>query len=523
MTIDATAFLNRLAGPTWEEVQECLLSENTSYGIQVLYRCMFAVRSKAPSQKHGIDILRQALNHDDSSRATVIPSRKRSSEEANQEQEGSEIEVGPTKQQKIISSEQNQKAARPDKQSILFRHECCYLLGQFGADVEEFELKQQAFESLLQVLDDATEDEVTRHEAAEGIAAIFNNNLRDEDEERIRDYFHKIYTQRTRIHGAALTSALLGDDEELERQEDHEELDSHLTFAPERNEFADAPSPSSNTYEATADTDEELEDEVSPPIEAETPIIDAVKEKTLFVSDSTKSAKTLMFRRRNDTLIKLLEQYVLPSEGGASEIESRMSSSGSTTMSPTSQRPLTALSQTCYLAVEGLRRETARVCACQFASYDPALGEANATKQDIPRLLATLSDPKVELFQRYIAMFTLRNLNAVQPLGEALLSDRSSPVLRHEIAFILGQIESEEAVHFLAENLNLPHNAEHGMVRHESAIALGSIGGESAKEWLRRFCHDPDVLVAESCLVALDTIHYWEMWEREEERILNQR
>ena len=64
---------------------------------------------------------------------------------------------------------------------MLFRHECCYLLGQIGADSPEMEaVKKPVFLALLRVLEDEREDEVTRHEAAEGIAAVFNHNL-DED------------------------------------------------------------------------------------------------------------------------------------------------------------------------------------------------------------------------------------------------------------------------------------------------------------------------------------------------------
>lgn len=59
------------------------------------------------------------------------------------------------------------------------------------------------------------------------------------------------------------------------------------------------------------------------------------------------------------------------------------------------------------------------------------------------------------------------------------------------------------------------------MVRHESAIALGSIGGEVSKMRLQQFTGDSDQMVADSCLVALDTIAYWEAWEAEEARIKN--
>merc|ERR1712048_1452313 len=133
---------------------------------------------------------------------------------------------------------------------------------------------------------------------------------------------------------------------------------------------------------------------------------------------------------------------------------------------------------------------------------------------DIPQYHAKLKDEGAAFFERYVAMFTLRNLRAVAPLVDCLKTDRSSTVLRHEISFILGQMEDEEAVDGLITSLE--SNEDHAMVRHESAIALGSIGSEKAKLVLQKFSRDPIPMVAESCLVALDTIAYWEAWEAEE-------
>jgi len=36
------------------------------------------------------------------------------------------------------------------------------------------------------------------------------------------------------------------------------------------------------------------------------------------------------------------------------------------------------LGETCYVALEGLKRQRARVCACQYRSFDPAIGVPNA-------------------------------------------------------------------------------------------------------------------------------------------------
>ena len=49
------------------------------------------------------------------------------------------------------------------------------------------------------------------------------------------------------------------------------------------------------------------------------------------------------------------------------------------------------------------------------------------------------------------------------------------------------------------------------MVRHESAEALGAIEGrwEDCEVILREFLNDHDVVVRESCVVALDAADYW--------------
>merc|ERR1712151_60871 len=98
-----------------------------------------------------------------------------------------------------------------------------------------------------------------------------------------------------------------------------------------------------------------------------------------------------------------------------------------------------------------------------------------------------------------------------------LLSDKSSAVLRHEIAFVLGQMEDDAAAEALVSSLACTE--EHGMVRHEAAIALGSVGTPAAEAALRKYVDDPDQLVAESCEVALDTAAYWRAWEELEARI----
>lgn len=186
------------------------------------------------------------------------------------------------------------------------------------------------------------------------------------------------------------------------------------------------------------------------------------------------------------------------------------------------------LRHTCELAVAGLRNESSDdpqenkppVCMCQYTSNDPGKGKVGATEKDVPAAAEALADTTLPLYERYGGMFTLRNVGgsaAVEALTHMLLSDESSVVLRHEVAFVLGQMEDESAVKSLIASLAMSH--EHGVVRHESAIALGTVGTEEADEALRMYVNDADQLVAESCEVALQTSAYWRAWEELEARV----
>lgn len=164
---------------------------------------------------------------------------------------------------------------------------------------------------------------------------------------------------------------------------------------------------------------------------------------------------------------------------------------------------------------EAERGEEPAACACMLAPYnsvDPAPphpSHASVHTGDLGELLRDSSRP---LFERYRAMFSLRNRggsDSVKELGLALVSDVSSALLRHEVAYVLGQMQHPACVEFLDESLR--RSKEHAMVRHEAAEALGAIEGrwEECERVLKEFLCDPDVVVRESCIVALDAADYW--------------
>jgi deoxyhypusine monooxygenase len=83
----------------------------------------------------------------------------------------------------------------------------------------------------------------------------------------------------------------------------------------------------------------------------------------------------------------------------------------------------------------------------------------------------------------------------------------SSALFRHEVAYVLGQMQREVTVPGLSAVLN--NLAEHEMVRHEAAESLGSIGTPECEEILASYRDDSKQVVKESCIVALNTLDYW--------------
>lgn len=145
-----------------------------------------------------------------------------------------------------------------------------------------------------------------------------------------------------------------------------------------------------------------------------------------------------------------------------------------------------------------------------------------AKEPSIPELEKTLLDTKLPLFERYRAMFGLRDLasppdlptakQAVESLAKGMQDP--SALFRHEIAFVFGQLCHPASVPSLTETLS--NLSEAGMVRHEAAEALGSLGDiEGVEDTLKKFLNDPEKVVRDSILVALDMAEFEKNGEME--------
>ena len=138
----------------------------------------------------------------------------------------------------------------------------------------------------------------------------------------------------------------------------------------------------------------------------------------------------------------------------------------------------------------------------QFGSVDPAppskLGDIEAWKH-------SLVDDEIPLFQRMRNVFALRNEGSDEScLALCFGFESKSALLRHELAYVLGQMQNKVALPSLIERLDDVN--EHVMVRHEAAEAMGAIGDISVKAMLQKHLTDDNPEVSESCEVALDLL-----------------
>jgi len=145
-----------------------------------------------------------------------------------------------------------------------------------------------------------------------------------------------------------------------------------------------------------------------------------------------------------------------------------------------------------------------RPATSEYGSVDPA--PPSSTVQ-LKELRTILLDEDQKMFQRMRSVFKLRNIRSPEScliLCEAFNSE--SALLRHELAYVLGQMQMDEALPTLIRILS--DDKEHVMVRHEAAEALGAIGNHQAIPTLKQFLTDEHIEVSESCEVALDLLDW---------------
>ena len=140
-----------------------------------------------------------------------------------------------------------------------------------------------------------------------------------------------------------------------------------------------------------------------------------------------------------------------------------------------------------------------------FGSVDPAPPTA---VKSLEKLNKILTNEEGNMFQRMRAVFSLRNDGSPESID--ILSkgfNSNSALLKHEIAYVMGQMQNEAAIPHLIERLE--DEDEHVMVRHEAAEAIGAIGNISTKPILEKFLDHKLPEISESCEVALGLISHY--------------
>ncbi|KAL8871931.1 MAG: hypothetical protein Q9174_002344 [Haloplaca sp. 1 TL-2023] len=192
-------------------------------------------------------------------------------------------------------------------------------------------------------------------------------------------------------------------------------------------------------------------------------------------------------------------------------------------------KEVTVVKETCEIAVSRIEWEHStqkngeKLRDSDFASIDPAPPLAQTARRlSIDDLQGVLLNVKLPLFERYRAMFALRDLSSPPDLPSAVLAIQAlargfqdpSALFRHEIAFVFGQLSHPASIPSLIATLS--DKREESMVRHEAAEALGSLGDEEGVEdMLKEFLNDEEQVVRDSVVVALDMAAFEKNGEKE--------
>lgn len=171
--------------------------------------------------------------------------------------------------------------------------------------------------------------------------------------------------------------------------------------------------------------------------------------------------------------------------------------------------PCIEVSETCQLAIHKLEESEniSDALPNPYKSIDPAPPLPKTAYKSIEELEKILLNESESLYKRYKAMFTLRNIgtdDSALALAKGLKC--GSALFRHEVAYVLGQMQNVSTVKQLTTTL-VDEN-EHEMVRHECAEALGAIATDECMTILNNYLKDDKRVVRESCIIAVDMCEY---------------
>lgn len=153
----------------------------------------------------------------------------------------------------------------------------------------------------------------------------------------------------------------------------------------------------------------------------------------------------------------------------------------------------------------------------------PAATESETVDQTVLTLRKVLVSESEPLARRFRALFSLKHVACLQPPTEQTLPAiqaiaagfaSKSALLKHELAYCLGQTLNRDSVSYLQHVVK--DVEEDAMCRHEAAEALGALGYDDSLDLLKKLRDDENELeiIRETCDIAVDRI----VWENSEER-----
>jgi len=149
---------------------------------------------------------------------------------------------------------------------------------------------------------------------------------------------------------------------------------------------------------------------------------------------------------------------------------------------------------------------------------------------DDPCSLSALADAllnrsgKTSLAVRFRALFALKSLaaegnnKAVEIIVQGF--EDESELLKHELAYVLGQTGNLHAVKYLEQVLQ--DHKQQEIVRHEAAEALGALGQQRSLPLLEKYLTDDSQVVRETCELAVARLK-WQSSQSSKEETLQQR
>ena len=148
--------------------------------------------------------------------------------------------------------------------------------------------------------------------------------------------------------------------------------------------------------------------------------------------------------------------------------------------------------------------------------------------QNIQYLGSILSSEKKPLALRFRALFSLKHVASEKPdtpdtihVIRAIAAAFSTPsdLLKHELAYCLGQTANASAAPFLLQRLQDPE--ESAICRHEAAEGLAALGHTDSLDLLRKLSNDQseERVVRETCEIAVSRLEWQLSPDTEHERL----